>query len=90
MVDLHLQIGLFSNLVLGLAIATLAVLATRSRALGGGRLLAVLAVVGGLAFGLAALLLVTTGNELFGILFIGSVPLGLWLAASGVLLARRA
>lgn len=66
----------------------LAVLAARSKAPGGGAGLAVLAVVGGVAFGLAAPLLVATGVELFAIMFTGSVLLGLWVLASGVLLAR--
>lgn len=89
LLEMHQRIGLFSNLLLGLSIAVLAVLAARTRSLGGGRIVAVLAVVGGVAFGLAALLLVTTGNELFAILFAGSLPMGLWLLTSGALLARR-
>jgi hypothetical protein len=89
LLELHQRIGLFSNLLMGLSLAVLAVLAARTRALGGGRAVAVLAVVGGLAFGLAAPLLVATGIEAFAILFSGSVLIGLWLLASGALLARR-
>ncbi|MHA6784596.1 hypothetical protein ACVGOW_26905 [Pseudonocardia saturnea] len=89
LLELHQRIGLFSNLLLGLSLAVLAVLAARTRSLGGGRAVAVLAVVGGLAFGLAAPLVVATGIEAFAILFSGSVLIGLWLLTSGVLLARR-
>lgn len=89
LLELHQRIGLFSDLLFGLSLAVLAVLAARTRSLGGGRAVAVLAVVGGLAFGLAAPLLVATGIEAFAILFSGSVLIGLWLVTSGVLLARR-
>ncbi|MFB9381806.1 hypothetical protein ACFFTK_01565 [Pseudonocardia petroleophila] len=89
LLELHQRIGLFSNLAVGLSIAVLAVLAARTRALGGGRVLAGAAVVGGAAFGLAAPLLVATGVEAFAVLFSGSVLIGLWLLASGLLLARR-
>lgn len=89
LLELHQRMSLFSNLLLGLSLAALAVLAAGTRALGGGRAVAGLAVVGGLAFGLAAPLLVATGIEAFAVLFSGSVLIGLWLAVSGVLLARR-
>lgn len=89
LLELHQRIGLFSNLLLGLSIAVLAVLAARTRAVGGGRAVAGLAVVGGAAFGLAAPLLLATGVEQLAVLFSGSVLIGLWLLASGVLLARR-
>ena len=87
--DTHQRISLISNAAVGLSLAVLAVLAARSRSLGGGAGVAALAVVGGVAFAVAAPLLVATGNELFAILFTGSVLMGLWLLISGVLLVRR-
>lgn len=89
LLDTHMRISLFSNAAVGFGVAVLAVLAARSRALGGGPAVAVLAVLGGVAFGAAAPLLVATGVEAFAILFSGSVLIGLWLLVSGVLLARR-
>lgn len=87
--DIHLMAGPVTNAVIGFSLAALAVIAAPSRALGGGPVLAGLAVVGGVAFALAAPLLVATGIAELGILFAGSVLMGLWLLVSGVLLLRR-
>ncbi len=89
LLDIHMQAGLLTNLVLGLSLATLAVLASRTRALGTGPAVAALAVIGGIAFAAAAPMIVATGVDAFAILFSGSVLIGLWLLISGVALARR-
>ncbi len=87
--DIHLMAGPVTNAVIGLSLAVLAVLAAPSRALGLGSLPAALAVVGGVAFAAAAPLIVATGVGAFGVLFSGSVLMGLWLLISGVTLLRR-
>lgn len=87
--DIHLMAGPVANALIGLTLATLAVLAAPTRTLGGGRGVAVLAVVGGVAFAVAAPLVVVTGVGELGVLFSGSVLMGLWLLVSAMVLLRR-
>lgn len=89
LLDMHQSLGLVSNAVLGLSVAALAVLAARTRTLGSGAVPAAFAVLGGVAFAVAAPLIVATGIEALGVLFSGSVLMGLWLVLSGALLLRR-
>jgi hypothetical protein len=89
LLEIHMVAGLFTNAVLSISLIVLAVLAAPSRALGGGPAVAVLVVLGGLAFAAAAPTVVATGVDAFAVLFSGSILIGLWLLVSGVLLARR-
>lgn len=89
MLETHMVAGLFTNAILAISLIVLAVLAAPTRALGTGPAVAVLVVLGGLAFAAAAPTVVATGVDAFAVLFSGSILIGLWLLVSGIALARR-
>ena len=74
-VTLHMGTESAASPAVGLSMAALAVTSARGRTLGNGRVAAVFAVVGGLAFALAGPLLLLTKDAGFSPLFTGAAPL---------------
>ena len=89
LVDLHTILQAVSTPALGLSVAALALAGARGRALGGGKIAAAIAVVGGVAFALAGPAIAITHNSELSPLFAGSAGLAIWLVVSGVGTARR-
>ena len=87
--DLHSALQAISTPAVGLSVAALALATARSRALGSGRVVAAIALVGGVAFALAGPVIAITENSALSPLFVGSAGLSIWLIASGVRTARR-
>jgi hypothetical protein len=88
--DLHAALQIVSTPAVGLPLAVLAISSAPTRALGGGWLVAVPAVLGGLAFAAAGPAIAITENSELSPLFSGAAGLSLWLVLSGLLLLRRA
>lgn len=89
LVDLHTILQAVSTPALGLSVAALAVASARGRALGGGRIAAAIAVVGGVAFALAGPAIAITQSSELSPLFAGSAGLSIWFVVSGISTARR-
>ncbi len=89
LLDVHLAMQLVATPVVGLSGAALAVAVARAAATWPARLLAVPAVVGGVAYAFSAPLVVLTGDTRFTLLFPFQAGLALWLLGTGVRLWRR-
>lgn len=81
MFDIHLVLQAIGTPIFGVGVVGLAVAAGRRR-LWGGPLLMVLGVIGGVAFGASGLVVVLHPAAWDMLLFIGLVPLSLWLVLS--------
>lgn len=85
----HTWIQFVSAPALGICAAGLAVVSSRDRSFGNGPVLAALAVVGGVAFGAAGILMALTHQPGVSILFVGAAGIALWLLCSGIRVARK-
>lgn len=85
----HTWIQFVSAPALGVCAAGLALVSSRERTFGNGPVVAVVAVLGGAAFGAAGLLMALTHQPWVSTLFAGAAGIALWLLLSGVRSARR-
>jgi hypothetical protein len=84
MVDTHLALSLFTNPLVGIAGALLAVAVARTAGTWPARALAALAVVGGLVFSAAAPLLLATGYPAMSNLFAMQALLDVWIIGTSL------
>jgi hypothetical protein len=87
MVDTHLALSPFTTPLVGLSTALLAVAVARAAATWPARLLAVIGVVGGLGFAVAAPLLAVTGNPQVSNLFAAQTLIDVWIIGTSVRVA---
>jgi len=92
MVDTHLALSTFTTPLVGVSAALLAVAVARAAATWPARILAVLGVVGGLGFAVAAPLLAVTGNPQVSNLFAAQTLIDVWIIGTSVrvVLSERA
>ena len=86
--DIQLVLQAISNPVFGIGIAGLAVVGARTRYIGHWTV-AVLAVLGGLAFAVAGPAVLITRQPEFSLLFLGSIGMAVWLIIAGIRAAWR-
>jgi hypothetical protein len=87
--DLHALLQAVASPAFGLSVAALALTTARDRTLGNGKIAAVVATIGGLAFAAAGPLLALTEDPAFSPLFAGSAALAVWLVLAGARTSRR-
>ena len=87
MVDTHLALSTFTTPLVGVSAALLAVAVARAAATWPARILAVLGVVGGLGFAVAAPLLAVTGNPQVSNLFAAQALIDVWIVGTSLLVA---
>lgn len=87
--DLHTILQAFATPAIGLSVAALAVASARNRALGNGFIVAVVGIVGGVAYTFAGPMIALTENSEFSPLFIGSAGVSIWFVVSGIRMALR-
>ena len=90
--DAHLLLGAFASPLVGLGAATLAVVVARSARTRPARLLAVPAVVGGVAYAMAGPAILITDDVAFSPLFAGQNLVAVWMVGTALRLGlgRRA
>ncbi len=92
LLDVHMAIQAVASPALGVCFAGVAIATARRRELGNGPVLAVLAVVGGIVFGLAGPLMAIRHDPALSPLFSGAAGVALWLLVGslrGLVAARR-
>ncbi len=87
--DLHVVLQLVATPAVGFTTAVLAVAVARAARTTAAWLLAIPAVVGGVAYGVAGPLVVATGNPAYTALFPFLAGLALWFLGTGMRLLRR-
>jgi hypothetical protein len=87
--DVHALLQIVSTPALGLSVAAFALISARDRLLANGRIAAVVAVVGGVAFALAGPLMALTEDPALSPLFAGSAGLAVWFVLAGARTSRR-
>ncbi len=87
--DLHAALQVVSTPALGLSVAALAVISSRDKLLSNGRIAAIVAVLGGVAYALAGPLMAITQDPALSPLFAGSAGLAIWFVLAGARTARR-
>lgn len=84
LLTVHMAIQAVSNPLIGFSCAGLAIVSARRREFGNGPVVAVLAVVGGVAFGVAGILMAVMHEPALSPLFIGAAGFSLWLLVGSV------
>lgn len=79
LLSVHMAIQAVSNPLIGLSVAGLAISTARGREFGNGPLMAVPAVIGGAAFGIAGILMAVMHEPALSPLFSGAAGFSLWL-----------
>ena len=87
--NLHTILQAISTPAVGLSVAALAVASARNRRLGNGFIVAVVGIVGGVAYAFAGPMIALTENSEFSPLFIGSAGVSIWFVISGIRMTRR-
>lgn len=87
--DLHIVLQVIATPLVGLSTAVVAVAVARAARTRPAWVLAVLAVVGGVAYGAAGPLVVATANPAFTVLFPFLAGIAVWFVGTGVRLLRR-
>lgn len=89
LLDVHTTIQAFSASLLGLTFAGVAITTARRREFGNGAVMAVLAVLGGVAYALAGILMAVLKKPALSPLFLGEAGLAIWLLVGSVRRALR-
>jgi hypothetical protein len=89
LVDVHTTLQAFSTPFVGLSLAAVALVGTRSRELDAGRVVTAVAVAGGVAFALAGPAIALTRDSGLSPLFAGSAGLAIWAVVAGTRRARE-
>jgi hypothetical protein len=87
--DLHTILQAFATPAIGLSVAALAIASSRHRTLGNGSIVAVVGIVGGVAYTFAGPMIALTENSEFSPLFIGSAGVSIWFVVSGIRMTLR-
>jgi len=90
LLSVHTAIQAASAPLIGLSFAGLAIVTARRREFGNGPVMAVLAVVGGVAFGLAGILMAVMHEPALSPLFSGAAGFSLWLLVGSLRRVRAA